>query len=116
MTTYSDIYQILVNPSPAEPSSNGDVDFNCTTNQAVLSVVPSTGIIVNWYDALAGGTLLQSDSETYTATTSGIYYAEAVDAVTGCKSETRVAVSSSAVDFPDSPISGGDVNFKWCVS
>ena len=108
--TFSDVYEIIVNSDPAVPVSNGDVDFNCTANQAVLSVVSVDGIIVNWYDAAVGGTQLQSNSETYTATTSGVYYAEAFDTATGCVSVTRVAINASAATFPDAPISDGNAN------
>ena len=110
--TFSDEYQITINPIPLIPISNGDVDLNCGTNEAVLTVTVPNGIAVNWYDAATNGVLLQSNSETYTATTAGIYYAEAVDDITGCVSATRVAISASAAVYPDAPISDGDVNFN----
>ncbi|WP_179009274.1 T9SS type B sorting domain-containing protein [Winogradskyella forsetii] len=114
--TFSDTYQILVSPSPVAPISDGDVNFNCNSNQAILSVTAMSGITVNWYDAAVGGVLLQSDSETYTTATTGTFYAEAVDDVSGCISTTRVAVSASAVAFPDAPMSNGDVNFNCTTS
>ncbi|WP_178991757.1 Ig-like domain-containing protein [Winogradskyella schleiferi] len=114
--TFSDTYQILVSPSPVAPISDGDVNFNCNTNQAMLSVTAMSGTTVNWYDAAVGGVLLQSDSETYTTATTGTFYAEAVDDVSGCRSTTRVAVSASAAAFPDVPMSNGDVNFNCTTS
>jgi gliding motility-associated-like protein len=108
--TFSDVYQIRVNPSPNLPISLGDVNFNCTTNQAILSVAALSGISINWYDAAAGGTLLQSNSETYTATAPGVYYAEAVNTSNSCVSSARVAVNAIAIAFPATPISNGDVS------
>jgi gliding motility-associated-like protein len=110
--TFSDTYLVTVNPSPPVPMSNGDADFNCNTNQAILSVMSVSGITINWYDSAVGGVLLQSNSETYTATTSGIYYAEAVDATTGCVSVTRIAVNALSAALPDAPVSDGDIDFN----
>ncbi|MFK7834543.1 MAG: hypothetical protein AB8B52_14820, partial [Winogradskyella sp.] len=93
--TFSDVYQIIVNISPNPPSSNGDVSIDCNTNQALLSVASTTGITVNWYDAPIGGNLLQFDSEAYVTTTTGTFYAEAVNTSTGCVSASRVAVSAT---------------------
>ncbi len=113
--TFSDVYEVTINPNPVAPISNGDIDFDCISNQATLSVAPVSGININWFDAAVGGTLVQSNSETYTATAPGIYYAEAVDAVTGCTSTTRVAVNASGATFPATPISDGDVDFS-CIT
>ncbi|WP_229720430.1 Ig-like domain-containing protein [Winogradskyella helgolandensis] len=113
--TFSDVYEVTINPNPVAPISNGDIDFDCISNQATLSVAPVSGININWFDAAVGGTLVQSNSETYTATAPGIYYAEAVDIVTGCTSTTRVAVNASGATFPATPISDGDVDFN-CIT
>ncbi|MDP5081431.1 MAG: T9SS type B sorting domain-containing protein [Winogradskyella sp.] len=110
--TFSDVYQILVNQNPAVPTSNGDVNFNCSTNQATLSVIPVSGVTINWYDLATGGILLQSNSETFTVTAPGTYYAEAVDTITGCVSSVRVAITASSSTFPDAPLSNGDVDFN----
>ncbi|MBF8149251.1 hypothetical protein ITJ86_05050, partial [Winogradskyella sp. F6397] len=110
--TFSDVYEFQVNPNPDAPVSDGDVDFDCITNQATLSVAPETGITVNWYDAATGGTLLQADSESYTATAPGIYYTEAVDAASGCVSTTRTPVNASAATFPEAPVNDGDISFN----
>ena len=56
--------------------------------------------------------LWQSNSETYTTTTAGIFYAEAVNSTTGCVSVTRVAIDVSTASFPDVPVSAGDIDFN----
>ncbi|WP_179318603.1 gliding motility-associated C-terminal domain-containing protein [Winogradskyella helgolandensis] len=96
---------------PSSPVSNGDVDFNCSLEEAILSVSVPSGVTVNWYDNAVGGNLLQADSFTYTATTLGTYYAEAVDDTTGCVSASRTAVSAVSA-LPAAPISNGDIDFN----
>ncbi|WMI68762.1 gliding motility-associated C-terminal domain-containing protein [Mangrovimonas sp. YM274] len=92
---------------PEAPLSDGDVDFNCTNNNAMLSVSVAEGFEVNWYDAEVGGNLLLANSSTYEATEEGVYYAETIDPVTGCVSETRTAVATS-ITYPDTPINNGE--------
>jgi gliding motility-associated-like protein len=107
----SDEYIIWINESPDAPISDGDGSFDCNLNEAILSVTVPNGISVNWYDAMANGNLLQSNSSTYTVTTQGDYYAEAVDAATGCISSTRTAVSVNIQEIAV-PNSNGDVGFN----
>lgn len=101
---FSDVFQLIVNPNPPAPSSDGDVEFDCSLNQAVLSVTSTSNTSVNWYDSVSGGLLLQTNSVTYTANTIGTYYAEAIDNLTGCISTTRTAVdTSSNTPAPNAP-------------
>ncbi|KAA3630902.1 MAG: hypothetical protein DWQ02_17200, partial [Bacteroidetes bacterium] len=58
-----------------------------------LSASVGAGETIDWYDAATGGTLLASDSPTYTPTMEGTYYAEARDLNNGCISNSRVAVT-----------------------
>ena len=60
-----------------------------------------SGVIVNWYSAATGGTLLQADSRTFNATTSGTYYAEAETEIGNCISNTRTAVQITFSEIPD---------------
>jgi gliding motility-associated-like protein len=113
--TFSDIYQITVNPSPLAPTSDGDVDFNCNFNEAILSVSAASGVTVNWYDAALDGNLLVTNNLSYVATTEGTYYAETVDDITGCSSNVRTAVSTSIFD-PQAPISNGDVSYDCALN
>ena len=88
----SDLYQISINPNPPAPNNNGDVSFDCSLNEAILSVTSNSNTSVNWYDAASNGQLLQANSLTYTANAVGTYYAETIDNITGCVSTSRTAV------------------------
>ncbi|MDP5081433.1 MAG: gliding motility-associated C-terminal domain-containing protein [Winogradskyella sp.] len=92
---FADVFQIDVIPSPNAPISDGDVSFDCTLGEAVLSVSVSDNITVNWYDLETEGELLLADSITFTATDQATYYAESVDDITGCISSVRTAVSAT---------------------
>lgn len=83
--------------APDAPVSDGDADFDCALNEAILSVSVPSGIIINWYDLETDGILLLANSTTYTVNDQGTYYAEAVDDITGCISITRTAVSVSGI-------------------
>lgn len=101
---FSDVFQLIVNQNPPAPSSDGDVEFDCSLNQAILSVTSTSNTSVNWYDSASGGLLLQTNSVTYTANAVGTYYAEAIDNLTGCISTTRTAVdTSSNTPAPNAP-------------
>lgn len=110
----SDVFQIEINVSPDAPLSNGDADFNCNLNEAILSVSVPSDITVNWYDALTDGNLLLANSLSYTVMSEGTYYAEAVINTTGCVS-IRTAIRSSILE-PDAPISDGDADFDCALS
>ena len=102
----SDLYQISINPNPPAPNSNGDVSFDCSLNEAILSVTSNSNTSVNWYDAASNGQLLQANSLTYTANAVGTYYAETIDNITGCVSTSRTAViteTNTAAPTADTP-------------
>ena len=86
--------------APNEPMSDGDVDYDCATQGAVLSVNVPSGITVNWYDSEIGGTLVLANSTTYEVSDQEIYYAEAVNGLTGCISGFRTSVSISVDSGP----------------
>ncbi|WP_053990740.1 T9SS type B sorting domain-containing protein [Mangrovimonas sp. TPBH4] len=109
--TYSEVFFIDINPDPALAISAGDVDFNCDTGQAVLSVTAENGLLVNWYDEPADGNLLAENGLSYEATMVGSFYVETVDPVTGCVSVSRTEVSAIGV-IPEAPLSNGDVDFN----
>jgi gliding motility-associated-like protein len=88
--TRTAVSAFIVHPDP--PISNGNVGVNCETNEAELFVSVPMGMIVNWYDSLENGTILQTNSTSLIATDLGTYYAEAVDESTGCISLTRTPV------------------------
>lgn len=57
-----------------------------------ISVTVPAGIAVDWYDAASAGTLLASNTTSYTPTGPGTFYAIAREISTGCLSATRTAV------------------------
>ena len=79
--------------NPDAPISNGDVGLNCETNEIELTVTVPIGIEVNWYDTPVNGNILQTNNSSFTATNIGMYYAEAIDEITGCVSTTRTEVN-----------------------
>jgi gliding motility-associated-like protein len=107
----SDVFETNINANPDAPVSDGDTSFNCNFNEAILSVTVPSGISVNWYDAINSGNLLESNSSTYTATTQGDFYAEAVDDTTGCISSVRTIISAAS-DPIAVPVSNGDVGLN----
>ena len=90
-STLSDIYIVVVSPLPNPPVSNGN-QIACANTTTTLSVSVNANESVNWFDAATGGTLLAANSTSYTPTTIGTYYAEAINTI-GCKSGTRTAVT-----------------------
>lgn len=98
-STISEIFSIIINPKPLAPLSNGN--FNICENDAipVLSVTTLGSESINWYSAATGGTLLQSNSITYTPTNSGIFYAESYTLST-CVSINRTAVQLTMNPIP----------------
>lgn len=93
--TYNDGTLTVIALPNAPSGTNGAI---CSPGTVNLSASVNGGETVDWYDASSGGTLLLSNSTTYTtpsisATT--IYYAEARNTTTGCVSGTRTAVTAT---------------------
>ncbi|WP_339837468.1 T9SS type B sorting domain-containing protein [uncultured Flavobacterium sp.] len=91
-STLSEIFTVVINALPNPPVSNGNQTL-CSNQGTSVSVTVNTNESVNWYDAPTNGNLLQSNSSNYTPTALGIFYAEAHNISTGCKSNTRTAVT-----------------------
>ncbi len=89
--TISEEFEIIVFPEVSPPTSDGDVNLNCSTG--VLSVTVPNGIQVDWYNAPTGGQLLESNSLNFSPNILGVYYAEAIDSNSNCSSTTRTAVT-----------------------
>ncbi|HBD26513.1 MAG TPA: hypothetical protein DC020_06770 [Flavobacterium sp.] len=91
-STFSDIYTVSLISAPNAPISNGAQRF-CTNQATSLSVSVLAGESANWYDSPTNGNLLLANSTTYTPTSTGTYYAETVTISSGCRSNTRTAVT-----------------------
>ncbi len=96
---FSNLFHVTIAATPNAPVSQGDVEL-CVDNLRGVQVSVPDDVLVNWYDASTGGNLLVEDSELYSTTTSGTYYAEAVTKISGCFSDTRTAVSITYSDLP----------------
>ncbi len=92
-------YDVLVIPIPDSPISKGDVSICANESQALMVEVPD-GIVVDWYDALVGGSLLQENSTSFLAQNPGTYYAEANSSIAGCRSITRTPVTITFFELP----------------
>lgn len=91
-STFSDVYSVIINPAPNAPTSNGDQRF-CTNQATSLSVSVLAGETVDWYDSPTNGNLLLDNSATYSPPSIGTYYAETITISSGCRSNTRTAVT-----------------------
>ncbi len=80
-------------PTVPLPISLGDATICESEIIPPLNVTTEAGLVINWYDAPSDGTLLFSNSTTFTPTATGTYYAEAVDPETDCVSNGRTPVS-----------------------
>ena len=88
-------------PDPANPLTT------CLNVPVTLNVVQANGITYNWYDAVAGGTLLAANTNSYTSpglTAAGTkdFYVEAINS-NGCsngiaRTKISVTVNSAAAD------------------
>jgi hypothetical protein len=98
---------ITVNALPSAPVSLGDVTACNTAGSQNLVVSAGAGETANWYNASTAGTLLTNNNTTHATATAGIYYAEAENTTTGCKSATRTAVTLNSNTAPSAPTASG---------
>ncbi|MCX6269128.1 MAG: T9SS type A sorting domain-containing protein [Bacteroidetes bacterium] len=84
---------MTVNPVPSPPVGAGNQTVCSNALPDTLSAEPPAGSTVDWYTAPNGGALLQSNSNIFVTSSSGIYYAESRDLVSGCKSSNRTAIT-----------------------
>jgi gliding motility-associated-like protein len=98
----SDVFDIIVLPIPAPPTSNGDVTV-CEGETGTLSVTIQNGYTVNWYDAATGGNLLLSGNQNLETDIAGTYYAEATSTEIECSSTNRTAVTLTVNPIPIVP-------------
>lgn len=85
-------------PAMTAPTSGGNKTYCSGNTRPSVGATPvGSDEVIDWYDALTGGTLLASASNTYSPTASGTYYAQARNITTGCTSaRTAVIVTENA--------------------
>jgi hypothetical protein len=79
-------------PDIPAPISGGDVEICFNDPITSLAVSTIAGTKVNWYVTQTGGNPIANLTNTFLPTQVGTYYAEAIDTVNNCISNTRTAV------------------------
>ncbi|MFD2518061.1 T9SS type B sorting domain-containing protein [Salinimicrobium flavum] len=97
----SEAYHVKIIKTPEAPFNPGDKEVCGTESFPALGVEVEDDETVNWYDAAAGGTLLAENSLTYTPSSEGTFYAEAVKINSGCNPGPRTAVSLHVFPLPE---------------
>lgn len=94
----------------------------CAGLTGSVGIIVPPGFIPNWFDAATGGSLILPGSNTITSTSSGTFYIELTDTITGCGyTGPRTAISISVVPgasvslFGDSLLANvpGLVSIQW---
>jgi len=95
----SDVFELRVLPTPLDAVSGGDV-IRCANEDTPLTVSAPATLIVNWFDAPTGGTLLLENSTSFSPTQAGTYYAEVNSPLIDCPSVNRTAVTLTINPIP----------------
>ncbi|WP_449528481.1 Ig-like domain-containing protein, partial [Flavobacterium beibuense] len=98
---------VNVNDAATPTTTNATQDFCVVDAPTVTDIqVNETGVV--WYDAATGGTAF---ADTDLLVDGSVYYAALVDAVTGCESSVRLAVTVNVNDAPTPTTTNATQNF-----
>ncbi|WP_459641132.1 Ig-like domain-containing protein, partial [Flavobacterium sp. CGRL2] len=86
---------VIMISDPNTPTTTDDTQDFCLSNTPTVASIQVNESNVVWYDAPTGGNVIAST----TALTSRTYYAAATDAVTGCESSVRLAVTVTVTNL-----------------
>jgi gliding motility-associated-like protein len=101
---------VTVDDSPTPTTTDTTQDFCADDSPTVANIqVNQAGVV--WYTAATGGTIVPNTAALVNGTT---YYASLTDAVTGCQSSVRLAVSVTVGNAP-TPTTG-DTTQSFCVA
>ncbi|KRD58128.1 hypothetical protein ASE40_17470 [Flavobacterium sp. Root935] len=81
------------------PTTNNTAQTFCSANAPTVASIQVNESNVTWFSSATGGTAIPAT----TALTSGIYFGNIVDAVTGCESTTRLQVTVTVVNPSATP-------------
>ncbi|PBJ16192.1 Molybdenum cofactor biosynthesis protein F [Flavobacterium sp. ACN6] len=81
------------------PTTNNAAQSFCSANAPTVANIQVNESNVTWFASAAGGTAIPAT----TALTSGVYYGNVVDPVTGCESTTRLQVTVTVGDPSPTP-------------
>jgi len=83
-------------PVISAPVSGGDKEYCAGSSVPAITATVSSGITVDWYNVPSGGIALATGTLSYTPASAGVYYAEARNSITNCKSSTRTEITISS--------------------
>ena len=99
---------VIMISDPNTPTTTDDTQDFCLSNTPTVASIQVNESNVVWYDAPTAGNVIAST----TALTSGTYYAAATDAVTGCESSVRLAVTVTVTNLgTPTLVTAGTQNF-----
>jgi len=99
---------VIMISDPNTPTTTDDTQDFCLSNAPTVASIQVNENNVVWYDAPTAGNVIAST----TALTSGTYYAAATDAVTGCESSVRLAVTVTVTNLgTPTLVTAGTQNF-----
>jgi gliding motility-associated-like protein len=104
---------LTINPKPTSPSSGGDQTVCAVSPIQSLTAMASSasGVSIVWYDAATTGNVVVSPVLNAIGTIT--YYAESLNNITLCVSNSRTAVTLTINRTPTAPASSG--NITECV-
>ncbi|MUV04189.1 T9SS type B sorting domain-containing protein [Flavobacterium rakeshii] len=97
---------VNVNDAPTPTTTNAAQDF-CQVDMPTVADIQVNEAGVVWYDAATGGNIIANTE----ALVSGMYYASLTDAVSGCESSVRLAVTVSVNDAATPTTTNATQNF-----
>lgn len=99
---------VTVDDAPTPTTTDTTQDFCLVNNPRVSNIQVNENDVI-WYNAMTGGTVVPNTTALANGTT---YYASLTDAVTGCESSVRLAVTVSVSDAA-TPTTG-DTTQEFC--
>jgi len=87
-------------PAINAPASDGDIVICAGDSIPELSVSVGANEVVNWYDAPTDGNLILENSTTFQPENSGTFYAEAVNSINDCASDSRTPINLTINERP----------------
>ncbi|KAF2340456.1 Ig-like domain-containing protein, partial [Flavobacterium tistrianum] len=99
---------VIIVSDPNTPTTTQNPQNFCLSSASTVANIQVNESNVVWYDAATGGNVIASTTPLITR----IYYGAAIDAVTGCESSVRLAVTVNVND-PGTPtlVTAGTQNF-----
>lgn len=109
-STLSDVFTVSFLNIPNNTQSTGDKTICSNDAIPTLTVTSDPNTSVDWFDAPSGGILVQSNSNSYTPTGAGTFYAETYNLSSNCRSSGRTAVTLTILALPTATISANDAS------